>query len=139
MINSQSVLSKHGISKTKFRTDLLTLFLKAKQSYSVDNIYKKFSSVNKVTIYRALDHFEQKGLIHQVPDHNGVKKYALCSQDECSRNAHSHKHGHFICFTCNQTFCLNDLQVPEINNLEGFYIKELKLILEGYCKKCYDN
>lgn len=138
MIDSKLTLSKHGISKTKFRVDLLNLFYKSQKSFSVEGIVKYFSStINKVTIYRALDDFETKGLIHKVPDNNGLKKYALCRHNKCNALSHNHNHGHFLCFTCNQTFCIDELILPEFTSLNGFHIQELKVIAEGYCQDCY--
>ena len=140
MVDSKTVLSHHGISRTSFRIDLLNLFLKSQKSFSVNGIIEKFSnSVNMPTIYRALDHFEKQGLIHKVPDTDGLKKYALCKHNECNASAHNHNHGHFICYNCNQTFCLDELNYAEVKWLKGFYIQELKLTAEGYCKDCHEN
>ena len=136
-MNYKLILSQHGISKTLFRTELLELFYKSKKSFSVEGILDKFSnSVNKVTIYRALENFESKGLIHQVPDKNGFKKYALCRKDECTAILHNHNHGHFICFKCNQTYCLDLVQLPKLSSLENFHVHNFNLTLEGLCKSC---
>jgi Fur family transcriptional regulator, ferric uptake regulator len=133
------ILANHGISKTKFRIYLLNLFYD-KQSLTVKEIINKSSNlINKVTIYRALVSFEEKGLIHKVPGSNNVIRYSLCNVDECSSNLHNHNHGHFICNNCNKTFCLEDYKSPDINPIDGFYINSLNLILEGYCKDCYLN
>ena len=138
MIDSKLVLSQYGINKTIFRTELLDLFYKSQKSFSVEGLLEVFSnSVNKVTIYRALKHFENKGLIHKVPDKDGLHKYALCRDKECSINLHNHNHGHFVCFNCNQTFCLDEIKFPEVKCLKGFHIQSLKLIVEGYCEDCY--
>ncbi len=132
------ILSNNGISKTKFRTDLLNLFYESNKSLSIEDIMKIFSnSINKVTIYRALEHFENKGLIHRVPDKDNLKRYSLCRNNECSATSHNHNHGHFICYACNQTFCLEEMGSPEITCLKGFYVHELKLTAEGYCQDCY--
>ena len=133
------ILSKHGISRTRFRTDLLNVFYKTKKSFSIEEVEENFTSINKATIYRALKHFEKKGLIHLVPTKNGLKKYALCNRKECSATAHNHNHGHFICYECDQTFCLDDVKSPDVSNLKGFHVKDLKLIVEGYCKECYQS
>ncbi len=138
MIDCRLILSQHGINKTIFRTELLNLFYTSKKSFSAEGILENFSnSVNKVTIYRALEHFENKGLIHKVPDKDGHKKYALCRNNECNSDSHNHNHGHFICFNCNQTFCLDQKQLPKLVCLKGFYVKDLTLTAEGYCKDCY--
>ena len=72
-------------------------------------------------------------------DSNNLKRYSLCKEHECSESAHNHNHGHFICYSCKQTFCIEDIKSPDITCLKGFYIKELKLILEGYCNSCKKN
>ena len=140
MNDVELILSEKNISKTRFRTELLNLFYTTKKSLSVEEISNHFHhSINKVTIYRSLESFENKGLIHKVPDNNNVKRYSLCNNDECSSISHNHSHGHFICYSCNQTFCLENLERPEITCLKGFYIKEFKLTLEGYCNDCGIN
>lgn len=140
MIDYKSILSKNGISRTQFRTELLNLFYSSKISLSVEDILRNFdNSVNKVTVYRSLESFKKKGLIHQVPDSNNLKRYSLCREDECRDGLHNHNHGHFICHSCNQTFCLEEIISPDIRCLKDFYVQELKLIAEGYCKNCYKN
>ena len=134
------ILSENNISNTKFRADLLSLFYSSRRSLSVEEILNNFdNSINKVTIYRCLADFENKGLIHKVPDNNNVKRYALCNKKECSSTSHSHNHGHFVCYSCSQTFCLEKTKVPDISYIKGFYVKQLKLTAEGYCSDCYEN
>ena len=107
MKKHKEILSRFGINKTQFRIDLLSLFFDCKSSLKIHEIFERFNKkTNKVTIYRALKSFEQKGLIHQVPDKNNLKKYSLCNLDSCSPDSHNHQHGHFICYSCDQTFCL---------------------------------
>jgi len=140
VIESKSILSENGINRTKFRTDLLNLFYTTKVSLSIYDILKHFkNSINKVTVYRSLESFEKKGLIHKVPDSNNLKRYSLCNEKECNASSHNHNHGHFICYSCNQTFCINDIKSPDITCLKGFYVQELKLTLEGYCRDCRKN
>tara|TARA_B000000475_G_scaffold216926_1_gene179407 strand:- start:54 stop:497 length:444 start_codon:yes stop_codon:yes gene_type:complete len=135
-----SILSENGISRTQFRTELLNFFYSSEKSLSVEDILKHFdNSINKVTVYRSLESFEKKGLIHKVPDHNNLKRYSLCRENECSATLHNHNHGHFICYSCNQTFCLEELKSPDLTCMKGFYVQELKLTLEGYCQDCYKN
>lgn len=134
-----SILAKNRLSKTKFRIHLLNLFYD-KESLTVKEVMNKSSNlINKVTIYRALESFEEKGLIHKVPSSNNIIRYSLCNADECIASLHKHNHGHFICNNCNQTFCLENYKSPDIKPIEGFHINSLKLILEGYCKDCYLN
>ena len=140
ILESRIVLSRHGISRTKFRIDLLDLFFTVGGSLLIEDILKYFNnSINKVTVYRSLESFENQGLIHKVPDSNNLKRYSLCKEDECSTSSHNHSHGHFICYSCNQTYCVEDVKLPDFTSLKGFFVKELKLTLEGYCKGCTKN
>tara|TARA_B100001540_G_scaffold59141_1_gene53165 strand:- start:4653 stop:5090 length:438 start_codon:yes stop_codon:yes gene_type:complete len=135
-VDTKLILSKHGISRTKFRSDLLSLFY-IERSLTVEGILHYFkNTIDKVTVYRSLESFEIRGLIHKVPDSKNLKRYSLCVEQECSIDSHNHNHGHFICHTCNQTFCMQDVNLPRIKS-KGFYIQELKLIAEGYCQDCY--
>ena len=140
MSNAASILSSNGINKTKFRIDLLNLFYNSRRSLSVEFIINVFAdSINKVTIYRALENFEARGLIHRVPDQKNYKRYALCRESNCDATSHDHNHGHFICHSCNHTFCIEDVKIPEFTGIKGFYVKESSLTLEGYCSDCYEK
>lgn len=132
----ESLLKDHGLRKTSFRIELLTLFVDSKSSLSVDEIRKNVGETNdKVTIYRALDAFEKSGLIHKVPDKGNMTRYALC-QSACSDEGHIHNHAHFICNSCEETFCLEDVVMPSIKKHKGFKVSKANLVLEGECPSC---
>ncbi len=139
MINIELVLREHGLRKTTFRKELLTMFYNTNSSLTVEEILKSIiSKTDKVTVYRALEVFEKKGLIHKVPDKNNLTRYALCN-NECSSEKHVHNHAHFICNSCNGTFCIKDIEVPAVQNAQGFLIKSSKLTLEGDCPVCISS
>ena len=134
---AEEILAKYKLKKTNFRLELIKLFQSSKSSFTADEINDKIKSTNdKVTIYRALSAFEKKCLIHRVPDKSNLIRYALC-QKECSKIHHKHNHAHFICNVCAQTFCLDNIKLPQINNTSGFKINKTKLTLEGSCPSCY--
>jgi len=56
--------------------------------------------VDRVTLYRILSSFEEKGIVHKIFDLNGTATYAICSA-ECSENHHHDQHVHFLCSLCN--------------------------------------
>lgn len=130
------ILSQHCLSKTSFRKKLIELFYMSKYSLSIDEIINNLSyKVDKVSIYRALNAFEENGLIHKVPDKDNLIRYALC-QSECSAEKHLHNHAHLLCNLCNETYCLNDFKIPIVNEYKGFIINNSKIILEGCCIDC---
>ncbi len=136
-IDLDNILKEHGLRRTAFRKELLQLFYDSRSSLSTEEIKKKAGATNdKVTIYRALDSFEKSGLIHRVPDKSNLTRYALCNSKDCSSNNHTHNHAHFICNDCNETFCLDDIEVPVINKTKGFKISDSNLTLQGSCPDC---
>ena len=127
---------KYGLKKTSFRKELLIFFQSSSSSLTVKKIIKKFaSSVDKVSIYRALNSFEKSGLIHKVPDKKNLLRYSLCSS-ECGPGKHSHDHAHLLCSICDETFCLDDFLLPNIKSHNGYVINNYKIILEGSCLSC---
>lgn len=127
---------KYGLKKTSFRKELLIFFKSSSSSITVKKIIKKFaSSVDKVSIYRALNSFEKSGLIHKVPDKKNLLRYSLCSS-ECGPGKHSHDHAHLLCSICDETFCLDDFLLPNIKSHNGYVINNYKIILEGSCLSC---
>lgn len=92
---------------------------------------------DRVTVYRTLRTFLDKGLIHKVLDNEGAAKYALCQ--ECNADHHSHEHVHFKCIECDQTSCLDDLQIPEIALPIGYTLLERNLLVSGVCNQCSTN
>ncbi len=129
-------LVAHGIRRTPFRIELLQLFIESKSSLSHQEVKEKITSTkDKVTIYRALDNFLEKGLIHKVPDVNNVARYAVCP-DNCAQEAHVHNHVHFVCESCEKTFCLDNVEVPSVQVPEGFNASSFSYTVTGLCKTC---
>ena len=133
---SEELLSNYGLRNTAFRKKLLKLFQNSESTLTVENIKDKIGRKNdKVTIYRALSSFEKSGLIHQVPDKNNVSRYALCTST-CNPSNHTNHHAHFICDHCDNTLCLEDIDLPKIKTIKGFKFKKTELIIQGSCPKC---
>lgn len=94
------------------------------------------SKMNRVTIYRILNAFEEDGIVHKVVSDNGVTHYALCSSncETTQHHEHLHNHIHFRCEECKSLICMNenvDLKVPK-----GYLIKSTNLTVSGICPQC---
>lgn len=131
-----NVLSKNNLKKTKVRVELLNLFSNSRSSFSVQELRAKLQSTSdKVTVYRALELFEKNGIIHRVPDKYNNLRYAFC-KEQCSEQGHSHNHAHLVCDTCSDTFCIEEIVVPEIVNVQEYEVQNYDLIINGKCKHC---
>lgn len=135
--NLDELLSEHGLRKTTFRKEILRIFQKydGKAIPSV-TIEEELDEFDRITLYRTLKSFEEKGLIHQTIDVSGNARYALCGHD-CSTEQHEDTHAHFHCTSCGETQCLNEFSTG-ITNLvpEGYVTKDVQVTLSGLCNTC---
>jgi Fur family transcriptional regulator, ferric uptake regulator len=132
---SDRLLKNFNMRSTPSRQEILHLFLKRNYALSHGDIEKEISnSLDRVTVYRTLKTFLDKGLIHKVLDDEGSLKYALCNQ-ACSEAGHHHDHVHFKCIRCGQTNCLN-IEIPHIKLPRGYEANEMNLLIQGVCNRC---
>lgn len=133
---AQNQLSEAGLRKTLIREEILLLFLKQGSALSHGEIEGAFlGRFDRVTIYRTLKSFEEKGIIHKVIDDGAVVKYASC-HDHCNEHSHHDEHVHFKCLQCQHTFCLHELSVFKPALPPGFSATEYQLLITGTCKQC---
>ncbi|MEJ0055202.1 MAG: transcriptional repressor [Bacteroidota bacterium] len=130
------ILKDFRLRSTSSRADILHLFLEHPYALSYSDIEKEVASTyDRVTVYRTLKTFLDKGVVHKVLDDQGSLKYALC-KDHCTTAEHHHEHIHFKCTQCGQTNCLEDVKIPEVHLPKGYKVRELNLLIQGTCTKC---
>ena len=131
-----SILKKHQLSVTDGRKQILTLFLKSPGALAHADIEKdNDAAFDRVTVYRTLQTFVDKGIIHHIPTTDNSILYALC-KDNCVAGHHHDNHVHFICDECNKTICLEDITVPEVKLPKGFKPKHAEMVVNGICDDC---
>lgn len=130
------LLRARQLSITEGRKCILQLFLDKEGALSHGDIEKKAGdSFDRVTIYRTLQTFVDKGLIHTIPSADNSIRYALC-KDECADGHHRHHHVHFLCGICQQTFCLDEVATPTVKLPRGYMVDEIELLAKGICRSC---
>jgi Fur family ferric uptake transcriptional regulator len=134
--SQQQILHDFQLRSTSSRSDILKLFIDQQHALSYSDIEQEVSSqYDRVTVYRTLKTFLDKGMIHKVLDDSGAPKYALCSST-CSQAHHHHNHVHFKCTQCGQTNCLENVEIPTISLPEGYLSEEMNLLIQGVCRVC---
>lgn len=132
---SFKILKDFKLRSTPSRASILEAFLNHDFALSHGDVEKEVpATFDRVTVYRTLKTFLDKGLIHKVLDDEGGIKYALCNE-ACSTAHHHHDHVHFKCTQCGQTNCLQ-IEIPGIKLPKGYQPKELNLLIQGVCDKC---
>ena len=130
------LLKRNQLSITEGRKKILDLFLHAKGALAHADIEKNtYEAFDRVTVYRTLQTFVEKGIIHHIPTTDNSILYALC-KDNCEAGHHHDNHVHFICDTCNKTICLDDVTVPHVKLPKGFTPNQSEMVVKGICNDC---
>ena len=132
----EEILKKNHLSVTDSRQKIMQLFLNSNGALAHADIEKKTGeNFDRVTVYRTLQSFVEKGIIHLIPTKDNSIKYALC-KDDCEAGHHHDNHVHFICDECNKTICLDDVTVPQVKLPKGFTPQHAEMVVNGICGEC---
>ena len=130
------ILKQYGLSVTDSRKKILELFLDADGALAHADIEKNAAkNFDRVTVYRTLQTFVEKGIIHQIPTTDNSILYALCKHN-CQQGHHHDDHVHFICSNCDKTICLDDVTVPDVKLPINFTKQQAAMVVTGVCEEC---
>ena len=130
------LLRRKNLSITDSRKKILSLFLESPDALTHGDIEKKAGEkFDRVTVYRTLQTFVEKGIIHAIPTPDNSVRYALC-KDDCGEGHHHDDHVHFICVNCHKTICLDDVVSPKIDLPRGYIAENVQVLINGVCKEC---
>jgi Fur family ferric uptake transcriptional regulator len=130
------ILKRNQLSVTGSRKKILELFLASKGALAHGDIEKRTGEkFDRVTVYRTLQVFLEKGIIHNIPTADNSVRYALCHSN-CSEGHHHDNHVHFVCNICGNTTCLSDVTIPSVKLPSGFRPEDYQMVVNGICKDC---
>lgn len=138
IMNTQidEILKTNNLSVTGSRKKILSLFLNSQGALAHADIERNAGEkFDRVTVYRTLQVFVDKGIIHTIPTPDNSIKYALC-KDECSEGHHHDHHIHFQCKECGNTYCLDEVATPEVKLPKGYAPEQIEVVISGICKNC---
>ena len=132
---ARQLLRQHGLHLTAVREQVLGMFLRSREAIAQSDLEAALGPVNRITLYRTLRTFEEKGLIHRAIDGTEKLKFALCHSG-CSSTTHLDHHAHLHCGRCGRTVCVDGIQAPDQLHVPGFVINSAYLVLQGLCEGC---
>lgn len=133
---SNLILKNSALSVTSSRKKILEIFLAADTALAHQDIERFAAQYDRVTIYRTLQTFLERGIIHTIPTTDNTIKYAVCNEACVTTGYHHDNHVHFLCDLCGRTECLDDITIPAVVLPEGYSMKEINMIVNGICKTC---
>ena len=128
------ILKRNQLSVTGSRKKILELFLGNNGgALAHGDIEKKTGEkFDRVTVYRTLQTFLEKGIIHSIPTaDNSIR----CKED-CTGGHHHDNHVHFVCSACGKTICLDNVMIPEVKLPKGFQPEQIQMVVTGVCREC---
>jgi Fur family ferric uptake transcriptional regulator len=130
------LLIAKGLRLTNFRRQVLSIFFNSDKAIAVSELESELGEHDRITLYRTIKTFIDKGLIHEIVMPGDVKKLALCNAS-CGEHAghHEHNHLHFQCKSCEEVFCVEVTSLPDIH-LNDYQIDEFEIQAKGTCPKC---
>ncbi len=130
------ILKQNNLSVTESRKRILELFVNSADALAHADIEQRSKlEFDRVTIYRTLQTFVDKGIIHQIPTTDNSVLYALCKHN-CEAGQHQDNHVHFICDSCGKTLCLDHVTIPAVKLPAGFKTTSLAMLVNGLCQQC---
>ncbi|MBP6949028.1 MAG: transcriptional repressor [Candidatus Pacebacteria bacterium] len=132
---SEAILKDNGYRVTSGRIALLTFLRNIKKPVTVKDVQEELTySIDKVTLYRALEDFTQSKIVIKINLQSPVTYYEFLYKD--------HHHHHIICEKCGKiediTTCnQHSLQKEMLTKSHNFKsITSHSLEFFGICKTC---
>lgn len=135
MTEINKILDDKVVRITPMRQLLLEHFVVENAVLGLSELERVFPKSDRITIYRTLKTFEEKGILHSIKGEGDEAKYALCNE-HCSPVHHNDQHPHFQCKKCKQVTCIDSLLIPNMDLPDGYSKQEVSMMIKGICPDC---
>lgn len=134
MESAEAMLERKGIKPTANRILVLKELMGCSRPINLADMERMLETIDKASIFRVLELFSQKDLVHVIEDGSRTQKYELCHGSE--QHTPADQHVHFYCEQCRETFCLESVSVPAVEVPDGYNVRSANYLLKGICPKC---
>ncbi len=129
-------IEEKGLKSTTQRDEIVNAFFNLKEHVSIEELHhkvqKKNPKIGYTTVYRTLKLLTESGLAHERQFGDGQARYEPVTTEE--------HHDHLICLKCGAIMEFENKKIEKLQEdvakQHGFEVKNHKLELYGYCKKC---
>jgi len=125
---ARQLISAAGGRQTKPRALVLAALMRSSGMLSHADFQNMLPTVDRVSLYRALDWLAEHQLAHRTTGMDGVRRYG--------KSHNGHKHPHFQCTNCGLTTCLEQDIRLSIEIPRGFQQSMLEVLVKGLCNTC---
>lgn len=133
-ITLERILRQHGMSNTPIRRKVLALFMNSSKALQHSDIEQHFPKNDRITLYRTLQTFVNKRLIHTIPTDRKSIQYAY---GRVAPKVGRERHIHFSCEICGDIQCMDmPLQVDISEIAKRYAVRSVDVVLRGVCSNC---
>lgn len=148
---AEARLRQTQVRVTQARKEVLSVLLEQQRALSHTEMQDALPTMDRVTLYRALDCLADAGLAHKITGDDRVFRFSTghepaqlaSSVDKIAQ----HQHGHFQCTRCAKVFCLeqpdaghtlrDQLQATlDATVAKGFQSHAIEVTIKGWCDRC---
>lgn len=134
------LLRRASLRRTPVRVGVIELLAKSTEPMGVPEMLEHLPrDTDAVTVYRTLNTFTRKRLVHRVRGEDQTWRYALSTGAD--ERASQHQHPHFVCEGCGAVQCLEEAKVPAkllatMRIAHGYDVTYAEVVLHGTCPRC---
>lgn len=133
--NIENILTDRGVKPTVNRILVMKELMKASNPVNLADLEVLLGfSMDKASIFRVLELFAEKDVVHVIEDGSRSLKYELCHSE--TKHSIADQHAHFYCEHCKETYCIEAARVPMIDIPDGFTPHSINYVIKGICSKC---
>lgn len=134
-VTIENILTDKGIKPTANRILVMRELKKVSKPVSLADLESMLDySMDKASIFRVLELFAEKDVVHAIEDGSRSLKYELCNNE--TQHSISDQHAHFYCEVCKEIYCIESASVPLVEIPEGFTPHTINYMIKGICPKC---
>jgi Fur family ferric uptake transcriptional regulator len=136
---AESILKAHALRRTPVRLGVLDVLAGGTHPLDAAEIITKLPShIDRVTVYRTLNTFVAKQIVHRVRGEDRSWRYAI---GDAQQHAAKHSHPHFVCDDCGEVECLETTSIPRdfvksMSVQKQYRVDYPEVTLHGSCPKC---
>ena len=127
-------MESHGIRPTANRIRIAEALAREPRPMTLTELETQLETIDKSNIFRALNLFREKHLVHLIEDGCEGTRYELCHSDHAEED--DDMHVHFHCEVCHKTFCIKEVPVPSVSLPAGFLPETADYMVKGVCPAC---
>ncbi len=137
MNSPETLLRDKKLRVTQVRLDALKAFMDAGFAISIFDLMDRLeNNYDEATLYRTINSFSDKDIIHTVPADGKTAYYALNNGNTNVTTADIPAHAHLKCRDCGHTYCLKNIKFGDIETEGNFKAEFIDIVIYGSCEVC---